>query len=165
MFGSLRYNIGTARNSNGPVSFACIKRKQGNFKPELPFQNNTGLPWTASQKQTDLFRYVIRKRSSNCEVDLSQIDNSWPWCLTYVVPLQQLSLTTDTHLKWILVWAVCTWSINYLLSAKLSASKETTNVFGKHMLLIKLHTRHVIRCTIMHEYNLHLPIIGIHCNV
>jgi len=51
MFGSLRYNIGTARNSNGPVPFACIKRKQGNFKPEVPFQNNTGLPWTASQKQ------------------------------------------------------------------------------------------------------------------
>jgi len=50
MFGSLRYNIGTARNSNGPVPFACIKRKQGNFKPEVPFQNNTGLPWTASQK-------------------------------------------------------------------------------------------------------------------
>jgi len=51
MFGSLRYNIGTARNSNGPVPFACIKRKQGNFKPEIPFQNNTGLPWTASQKR------------------------------------------------------------------------------------------------------------------
>ena len=50
MFGNLRYNIGTARNSNGPVPFACIKRKQGNFKPEVPFQNNTGLPWTASQK-------------------------------------------------------------------------------------------------------------------
>jgi len=50
MFGSLRYNIGIAQNSNGPVPFACIKRKQGNFKPEVPFQNNTGLPWTASQK-------------------------------------------------------------------------------------------------------------------
>ena len=32
------------------IPFACIKRKQGNFKPEIPFQNNTGLPWTASQK-------------------------------------------------------------------------------------------------------------------
>jgi len=38
MFGNLRYNIGTARNSNGPVPFACIK------------------PWTASQKAR--FRYV-----------------------------------------------------------------------------------------------------------
>jgi len=56
MFGNLRYNIGTARNSNGPVPFACIKRKQGNFKPELPFQNNTGLPWTASQKLHSFLR-------------------------------------------------------------------------------------------------------------
>jgi len=61
MFGSLRYNIGTARNSNGPVPFACIKRKQGNFKPELPFQNNTGLPWTASQKYAKDTRACFRQ--------------------------------------------------------------------------------------------------------
>jgi len=60
MFGSLRYNIGTARNSNGPVPFAWIKRKQGNFKPEIPFQNNTGLPWTASQ-QSDRSHSVFLK--------------------------------------------------------------------------------------------------------
>jgi len=51
MFGSLRYNIGTARNSNGPVPFACINRKHGNFKPEIPFQNNTGMHGYPSWKR------------------------------------------------------------------------------------------------------------------
>ena len=55
MFGSLRNNIGTARNSNGShLHSHASNRKQGNFKPEIPFQNNTGLPFTASQKGVQL---------------------------------------------------------------------------------------------------------------
>jgi len=55
MLGSLRNTIGIARNSTGSHLHSGNKhaqnRKQGNFKPEIPFQNNTGLPQAKKQNR------------------------------------------------------------------------------------------------------------------
>ena len=141
MFGSLRYNIGAARNSNGPVPFACIKRKQGNFKPEIPFQNNTGLPWTASQKGTWCCQ-VLGILLVDGPVLANQIFPflgkfcGWPWarCTTCVVHTGHILpdlLLGDASYSWMSIQAECYISIcltisNFSQVFKYSLNKQYT---------------------------------------
>jgi len=82
MFGSLRNNIGTARNSNGShLHSHAYNRKQGNFKPEIPFQNNTrqakNAEWTAFVKSKTCF--------FECKRVQMYYKSMRPFCVTFLI--------------------------------------------------------------------------------
>jgi len=59
MFGSLRYNIGTARNSNGPVLFACIKKKAGKLQTGITFPKQYWLAVNGKPKTMVIVNIVV----------------------------------------------------------------------------------------------------------